>query len=167
MLNKYYYLVTALPYLRLGQESLINKEAFLLECKKWLSKKDIKTLSGVSLENFFIRPDDVPILREWKEFDFTLRKELALARNSIKHSRNEKPGPLAKIVLEEATPLLMEQSLARIRWERLDALEAGNFFDLNFLILYFLKLQIIERLKLFDKDHGEKIFQGMCEVNYE
>ena len=167
MLNKYYYLVSSLPYLKFGQENFISKETFLLECKKWLSVKDIKVLSKVSLEDFSVMSDDVSVLQEWKKFDLALRTELASARNSIKHNRNEKPGPLAKSVLEEATPFLMEQALARIRWERLDAMEAGNFFDLNFLMLYFLKLQIIERLKLFDKGRGEKVFQGTCEVKYE
>jgi len=167
MLNKYYYLVSSLPYLKLGQENFINKEAFLLECKKWLSVKDIKVLSKVSLEDFSVMSGDTPVLQEWKEFDFALRTELASARNSIKRNRNEKPGPMVKSVLEEATPFLMEQVLARIRWERLDSMEAGNFFDLNFLMLYFLKLQIIERLKLFDKGRGEKVFQGICEVKYE
>ena len=166
MLNKYYYLVSSLPYLKPGQKSLISKEAFLLECKKWLSKKDTKVLSGAILGDFTVKSEDGPALRAWKEFDFTLRAELASARHAVKHRRNERPGPLAKSVLEEATPLLMEQALARIRWECLDALEAGNFFDVNFLALYFLKLQIIERLELFDKGHGEKVFQAICEVNY-
>jgi len=166
MINKYYYLVSSLPYLKLGQENLVSSEVFLPECKKWLSKKDIEVLSGASLGDFTVTLEDGPVLRAWKEFDFALRTELASARRVIKHGSNEKPGLMAKRALDEATPLLMEQALARIRWSRLDELEAGNFFDVNFLVLYFLKLQIIERLKLFDKANGEKMFQGVCEVNY-
>jgi hypothetical protein len=167
MLNKYYYLVATLPYLRFGRGALIDKEAFLIECGKWLNQRDTKILLGASLGDIIIRPEDPSILRAWKEFDLMLRTELALARSSIKQGRNEKPGPVARVVLAEATPLLMERAIARIRWEYLDASEAGNFFDVNFLMLYFLKLQILERLKLFDKDLGAEVFQGICEVGDE
>jgi hypothetical protein len=167
MISKYYYLVSSLPYLRLGQKNSINTEQFLSECRKWLSAQDVKVLERVSIKDFSAQPDGPLVLMAWKEFDSNLRKELALARDNIKHGRHEKPGPLTKIVLEESTPLLMEQALARIRWDYLDSLETGNFFDLNFLTLYFLKLQIIERLDLFNREKGEKVFQGMCEVHYE
>jgi hypothetical protein len=167
MISKYYYLISSLPYLRLGQKNSISTEQFLSECRKWLHAQDIEVLERVSIEDFSAQPNSLPALTAWKEFDFNLRKELALARDNMKHGRHEKPGPLAKIVLEESTPLLMEQALARIRWGYLDSLEMGNFFDLNFLILYFLKLQIIARLDLFDNEKGEKVFHGMCEVHYE
>ena len=61
----------------------------------------------------------------------------------------------------------MEQMIERIRWNFLDSLESGNFFDLNFLVIYFLKIQILERLQSFDKEKGKKVFEAMCEVKYE
>jgi hypothetical protein len=164
--NKYYYLVASLPYLRFSQASPISIEEFLLECGKWLGKNDMDILSEASIDDFTLQPENTPIIAVWKEFDFTLRKELALARDNIKYNRHEKPGPLAKIVLEKAHPLLMEQALERIRWDFLDSIEPGNFFDLNFLILYFLKVQILERLQMFDKEKGKKVFENMCEVEH-
>ena len=139
----------------------------MLECGKWLSKKDLDTLSHINIGDFIAQPDDILIVKIWKEFDFGLRKELALARNNIKNNRHEKPAPLAKIILEQAHPLLMEQELERIRWAFLDSLEAGNFFDINFLIVYFLKIQILERLRMFNKEKGKKAFESMCEAAYE
>jgi hypothetical protein len=166
MLSKYYYLVSSLPYLRFGQASPIGKEAFLLECAKWLTRKDMDILSKASLNDFTIGPYDATIIREWKEFDFNLRKELALARTNRKYNRHEKSGPLVRLVLEEAHPLLMEQKFESIRWGFLESIESGNFFNLNFLIVYFLKLQISERLRSFDKETGKKIFESVCEVEY-
>jgi hypothetical protein len=166
MINKYYYLVASLPYLRFAAETPVSAEAFLLECEKWLGRKDLDILSGAGINDFNDRPEDVPIVKTWKAFDRELREELALSRNNIRYNRHEKPGPLAKSVLEEPNPLLMEQALERIRWDFLDSAVTGNFFDLNFLIVYFLKIQILERLRLFDKAKGEKMFENMCEASY-
>ena len=166
MVNKYYYLVSSLPYLRFAQQPPVSREYFLLECNKWLSMHDMDILSAASINDFSVSANDLFIIKQWKEFDSGLRKELALARNSIKHNRHEKPGPLAKIVLEASNPLLMEQAFERIRWDFLDSLETGNFFDLNFLTVYFLKIQILERLQMFDREEGKKIFESMCEATY-
>jgi hypothetical protein len=167
MANKYYYLVSSLPYLRFAQASPINTKAFLIECEKWLCKKDIGILLKAAISDFVFQPDDLPVIAAWKEFDYSVRTELALARKDRRDNRHDKPGQLAKIILGEKNPLLMEQVFERIRWNFLDSLEAGHFFDLNFLVIYFLKLQILERLAAFNKEKGEKMFEAMCEVNYE
>jgi hypothetical protein len=166
MINKYYYLISSLPYLRFAQESPIANGALLLECRKWLSGKAMRILEGVSISDFTPNQDDAPIIKIWKEFDLNLRKELVFARNNVKHNRREKPAPFAKIILEQAHPLLMEQELERIRWSFLDSLEAGNFFDINFLVVYFLKVQILERLRMFNKEKGSRAFESICEAAY-
>ncbi|MFA5069259.1 MAG: DUF2764 family protein [Candidatus Omnitrophota bacterium] len=167
MANKYYYLVSSLPFLRFAQPGHVNKQAFLSECRKWLSENDMEMLESAAPGSAGRPVNDTPVLRAWKEFDKNLRSELALARAWAKGNRHDKPVSSAKVVWEQANPLLMEQSLERLRWGYLDYLEAGNFFDINFLILYFLKLQIIERLGCFNKENGEAVFRDMCEVNYE
>lgn len=166
MRNKYYYLVSSLPYLKFAHAGLIGIKVFLLECGKWLHEKDMQQLAAASINDFFVKADDAPVVKAWKNFDSDLRKELAAARENIKYNHHDKPGPLAKIILEEAHPLLMEQAFERVRWNYLDQLEAGNFFDLNFLIVYFLKLQIIERLAMFDQKNGKEAFESMCEAGY-
>jgi hypothetical protein len=167
MINKYYYLVSSLPYLKFDKASPISRDEFSIECKKWVAEKDMAGLSKASILDCEKRPDDIPIITTWKSLDCNLRAELAFARKNKRDNRNEKPGQSAKTVLEERNPLLMEQAFARIRWNLLDSLEAGNFFDLNFLIIYFLKIQILEKLQAFNKEKGEKMFEAMCEVNYE
>ena len=166
MVNKYYYLVSSLPYLRFAQQPPMGKESFLRESNKWLKPHDMDILSAASINDFSIRQEDSSVIKQWKEFDLGLRTELALARNNTRHNRHEKPGPLAKTALDAPNPLLMEQALEQIRWEFLDSLEWGNFFDLNFLVVYFLKIQILERLQMFDKEKGEHVFESMCEAGY-
>jgi hypothetical protein len=166
MANKYYYLVASLPYLRLSQRCPITTESFLAECGKWLSAYDMEALSKASVKDHSVKPDAAFTIRAWKEFDSALRKEIAQARKNTQDNRHEKPGLSARVVFGEANPLLMERAFEKIRWEFLDSLEAGVFFDINFLAVYFIKLQILERLAMFDKKTGEKIFRDTCEATY-
>ena len=52
----------------------------------------------------------------------------------------------------------------RLRWEFIEQEEAGHYFDLDFLILYFLKLQILERLVSFDKKKGQDRFESLTKI---
>jgi hypothetical protein len=166
MINKYYYLVASLPYLYFARTCPITTEAFLAECKKWLSEYDMETLSNASIKTHNAKPDAALAVKQWREFDGALREEIAAVRKNTQEKRNDKPGLSARMVFEQPHPLLMEQAFEKIRWQFLDSLEAGNFFDINFLVVYFLKLQIMERLAMFDKKTGEKVFQDMNEVEY-
>lgn len=166
MANKYYYLVASLPYLRFSQRCPITTESFLAECGKWFSARDMETLSKASIKDHSAKPGAAFIIRAWKEFDSALRKEIAQTRKNTQDKRHEKPGLSARIVFGEGNPLLMERAFEKIRWEFLDSLETGIFFDINFLAVYFIKLQIMERLAMFDKKTGEKVFRDTCEVEY-
>ncbi len=69
-------------------------------------------------------------------------------------------------VFEEPTPLLMERKLEKKRWDFIEEKEFGRYFDINTLILYFLKLQILERLSLFEKEKGKARFERLSEVTH-
>ena len=58
----------------------------------------------------------------------------------------------------------MERKFEAIRWNFLDEQEVFYHFDLNWLIVYSLKLEIRGRLDRFKQDDGEKQFQHICEV---
>ena len=110
---------------------------------------------------------DEAILGEWKDFDGELRGELARVR-AAKKGGEEYGGSIAtKSILEQETPLLMEKEFEKIRWGFIDDREKSYFFDTNRVILYYLQLQILERLATFDKDKGESFFYKLCEVSYE
>jgi hypothetical protein len=166
MANQYYYLVASLPYLHFDRKCPISTESFLAECKKWLSEYDMALLTSASINTHNIKPSAALAVKQWAEFDGDLRGEIAAVRKNTQDKRNDKPGLSARMVFEQPHPLLMEQAFEKIRWQFLDSLEAGNFFDINFLVVYFLKLQIMERLAMFDKKTGEKAFQDMYEVEY-
>jgi hypothetical protein len=166
MPNKYYYLVSSLAYLEFEKTSPVTKSEFLSECKKWLDSNEFKKLTGISINNIEIRPEDAAILKDWKVFDRALREELGEIRKMRKKSMHEKIPSDLMDVFDEPTPLLMERTLEKKRWNFIEEKEFGYHFDINTLILYFLKLQILERLARFDEEKGRARFERVSEVAY-
>jgi len=158
-MDKYYYFVSQLSFLTFGQESYIDREHFLDEAKKWLSDKDFSMISGVSLNDFYSRDGDNEVLAEYKNFERALREEIASFRKN-----ESRVGTSFNLNLSEGTPLEIERTLLGLRWKFIESLEAGHFFDLEILILHFLKIQVLERLLTFDKGKGTVVFDKLCEV---
>lgn len=155
MPDKYYYLVASLPYIRFGNTPLITHQEFLDECAKWLNAGDFKKLSQININELNINPKDPGIIKEWKAFNRDFREKLTEERRLRKESPHEKYAP---------NPLLMEKEFEEKRWFFLEGKEAEHHFDLEFLLLYFLKLQISERLAVFQEEKGKDVFEALCRI---
>ncbi len=164
MQNKYYYLVSSLPLLQFDEKSGILKKEFLSECGKWLSPPEFNILKTVDIDSSKIPSNNKQILRQWKMFDSSLRDDLSKARQITQGAIDERLPASMLSVFNKETPFLMEKELARKQWVMLDELESGSYFDMNILIIYFLKLQILERFAAFNKDEGVRVFESACEV---
>ncbi|HPN72660.1 MAG TPA: DUF2764 family protein [Candidatus Omnitrophota bacterium] len=166
MSAQHYYLVASLPSLSFREEPPITEEKFLEECGKWLSEKEMRDLS-ISKEDGAEKESLPAVGAAWREFDDSLRKDLAEARRARKDRTELKPSFWAARVMEQANPLEMELFFEKIRWDFLSSLEGGHFFDIGKLIVYYQKLDILERLSKFDKDNGEMYFNRIREVKYD
>lgn len=158
-MDRYYYFVSQLPLLIFGEKPYVGRENFLVEAQKWLSDKDLSVMLKVSINDFYTKGDDNKALKKYKDFERNLREEIA----SFRSKENQEIG-VSNLNLREGTPLETEQRLLLLRWKFIDMLEEGHFFDLDILILYFLKLQVLERLLSFDKEKGMARFDKLCEV---
>jgi hypothetical protein len=166
MFNKYYYLVASLPRLEFDKRPPISREEFLSESEKWLDEAGYRMLASVDIKDRSPKSSGRGALEEWRAYDAALRDGLASVRKARKEGQREKTPAAFKEIFEEGTPLLMEKRLERMRWDFLDEEEFGRHFDLDSLVIYNLKLQILERLSSFDKEKGKEVFEGLCEVNY-
>ena len=164
MANKYYYLISSLPYIAFGKAAPLTKEHFISECRKWLGGDDLKGLLGIDAKNPEAGAGDRGFTREWKEFDARLRKTLAESRASRRLHHEERIHGAAKDILDQSTPLDIEKRFERIRWDFLDEKEADFYFDLSWLMVYYLKLQISGRLAMFRQEEGARAFEAACEV---
>ena len=162
MRDKFYYFVASLPYLFIDKESHITMDVFLEEAEKWLSKEEIEIL--VSLED---KNNKVETITKWNSFFEKIQKEIVLKRQARREKREIKEGTYSQKIFSGGTPLEMEMKYEEIKWEYIDSIEVNYNFDLNKIVCYYLKLKIIERIKEFDKERGERKFYNLCEVKYE
>jgi hypothetical protein len=65
---------------------------------------------------------------------------------------------VAREAFQATSPLDAESVLNKARWEYLELLETGNYFNLSKLIIYFLKLQVLQRKMEIDKEKGKAVF---------
>jgi hypothetical protein len=66
---------------------------------------------------------------------------------------------LAREAFGQESPLQAEELLNRARWSYLDELEVGHYFDIEKILVYALRLQILARKALFEEDKGVEMFQ--------
>lgn len=170
MTGPYYYTVASLPFLTFEGPLPFSYEAFLERCEPWMSPGDLVQLrlARIDLEHAAVEGATHPMAKRWLAFENTLRNELVRirARNldlSPEDYIRPEGGYDASIAgrveraVEGASPLEAEIHLMRLRWEFLTDNEAGHYFDLTALMIYGLKLQLLERMGKFDKEKGEAV----------
>lgn len=161
-MDKYYYLAAELPFLSFGEKPAISRDGFLNEVEKWLPEKEMAALLKADINEFSYDETVPEILQAYKKFEYALRLEMAdLRKAKISGKGYNKPEDIY-IEEKEESPLDMEKNLLLLRWRKIEEEETGHCFDLSFLIAYFLKLQVLERLFTFDKQRGRKEFNSLC-----
>lgn len=163
-MEKYVYLTSQLPLLTFDKEPAMLMTTFLEEGHKWLSSPDWKILNEVSINAVATEKSDPLVLREYKNYEYALRSELVQYRQALRHREEYKPALFPPTVLREGNPLEIEKKLLRLRWQRIEELEFGHYADLEFLALYYLRLQILLRLQQFDKEAGKVKFKTIIET---
>ena len=165
-MDKYYYIIAQLPLLTLDKPSLMTIDTFLNEAEKWLSHKDFRLLSGVRYNHIELEKGP----RAWRDylrFEVRFRQELASWRQFQEKGEEFKPAAFPLSLVQEGNPLDVEKKLLKWRWQTIETMEKDHHFDLEILIFYFLKLQILERLFLFDGEKGLEIFKNIIPTTLE
>lgn len=154
MPSLYPYLISSLPMLHFSALAHISFEKFLLKCKELIPQKDLEVLENLSLQCEYKGPRGA--IRKWLDFDTMLRNELVKLRASRKKTDPAKylrpDGYVGSALYHVALaaqrnplPLEGERILDLARWDFLEELSFGHYFDLDFLIIYAYKLLILER----------------------
>jgi len=164
-MDKYYYVVAQLPMLFFDKETSLTSEAFLEEAGKWLSEGDFALLSNCRYDMLDTGMKKPGLLRHYIEGEILFRRELAMWRKMRKEGQDYKPESFPVSLVKEGNPLTIEKALLKRRWDSIETLETDHHFDLEFLILYFFKLQILEKLSLFDRQKGLELFQNLSKVD--
>ncbi len=168
MLNHYYYTISSLPMLAYDTERFLSEEEFLDCCESTVSPRDYRLLKNTSLLPADTEDSSHPVLERWNSWERSLRNDLVKIRAGRKGVDGDKyiaAGAIetglqniARDACTAVTPLEAEIILDRARWEYLESLEAGHYFDLGKLIIYYLQLQLLQRRSLLIKEKGMTAF---------
>lgn len=153
----YTYLISSLPMLQFGQKPGLRVRDFLDRCAELIPFKEAKLIrEALSTDAYALEQSAPEALLRWKEFDLALRNELVKARalrkkvNPARFVRNDahfdiKITHIAQAALRQSSILEAERYLDIERWKELEEISRGHYFDLDFLLIYGLKLAILER----------------------
>ncbi|MBM3250405.1 MAG: DUF2764 family protein [Candidatus Omnitrophica bacterium] len=154
MPDLYVYFIASLPMLRFSQSPPFSAQELLSRCSQLIPEEDVQVLrSLLTCPEAFA---DRPVIRAWLDFDTALRNELVRIRAGRKKAAAQKylrpdgyAGPaiyhIALAAHRNPSPLEGERLLDEARWNYLEELSFGHYFDLDFLIVYMFKLLILER----------------------
>lgn len=143
--------------LHFGMKPPFSFARFLKNCQGFIAEKDILLFSNLPATIDDYRESvRHPTIAEWLAFDTALRNELVKIRaqgkkrEAAKYLRGESPvdAAISHAAISShrsASILEAERILDEARWQALDALGFGHYFDTDFLILYAYKLKILER----------------------
>ena len=178
-MSQYYFFVASLPGLSFETERTLSPDSFLEMAEANLSSPDMRALRRARIDAPVELEDAPEVVIEWQRFERGLRNELVKIRatrkavDAAEYIRRDDAGNdetsrigLAEVAREafgEESPLTGEHALNRLRWAYLDELEVGHFFDLNRVIVYYLKLQILARERMFNREDGERVFTASTE----
>jgi hypothetical protein len=161
---KFHYLVAQLPTLFFDRDPGISVADFLREAEKWMGEGEFQAFSSIRFDDPVVSETEPELLRAYREFEFDLRTDVALLRRARAAGVEYKPVYFPLQTVKEGTPLEVEKKLLRLRWDFLEDKTVGHNFDLQEIIAYYLKMQILERLGSFDKEKGKQTYHRLCGV---
>lgn len=163
-MDKYYYVISQLPVLFFDKDTFMTIDYFLEETQKWLTPTDYNILSNVNINSQTWDKQAPKLLQEIVQVEHNFRSELALWRKSMRAGQEYKPTTFSLALVKEGNPLDIEKKILKSKWDYLEEKEHDHHFDLEFLIIYLMKLQILHKLSIFSKEKGMENFQNISKV---
>ena len=153
------YLMCSLPSLKFGQVPPITMEEFTEDAKSQLSAKHFKKLEPVDIYKSTDSEGKVSLKSIAVMLD-EMKEDMAELR-AAKAQRRTPSLERLPITVVHANPLEREKLIMRWQWEELDTIVAGESFSLTEVMVYKLRLQILNRLNSFDKDRGSEVLASV------
>lgn len=155
--NYYVYLVSSLPALQFGQKAPLTFDELLARCKEMIPDEDVDLVRTVRSSGYTCAGITNTTLKKWIGFETMLRNELVKIRAARRKADpalylREDGCPESVYTAHVAInayrkPALIDavKTLDLDRWQYLDSLELGHYFDVDILITYACKLRILEK----------------------
>lgn len=136
-------------------------EIFVQETRKYLSENNFRKLKKLTLDSIHdeeFQHDKNRTIFTFAQFMYALKKAINLYRINETDHRYTSAKILAPLNLESGNPLEVEIRMMELQWNQLEDLSLNHHFDLDILLIYKLKLQILIRWWNFSSEKGMNIF---------
>lgn len=183
-MNNYEYIIASLPVLQAGYRGPLDADTILEEIREQLSATDAASLqlvldgwnANALGEEFYARAakSRSAFIREYFLYDRLLRNaKVAWLNKSLGRPEGQDimPAPGADTtdedfedqaraaeVLAGSDILERERGLDNLLWERIDGLTIMHVFDLDVILGFAAKLQIVNRWLKLDETTGRELF---------
>ena len=167
----YYYAGASLPLLKPDEKPVLTEKEFISILESSVNKSHLHQILSLNV-NKEINIDDLTNLgkKYWLR-EKNIRNELVKLRahslgiDGSEFLVDDENDPFiingANAALKAQSPLEAELILDDLRWNWIEELESGHFFDQDFLTAYYVKLQILLRKEKFEVEQGKKNFQDV------
>ena len=182
----YYYFIAQLPHLVYGQAASMTVAAFKILAAENVSASDRALLDlctldlvpaeGLPASGEAPKPSSSAYINRWRAWERALRLHLARLRfqrlkGDMASSDFAAPADppegfpdaalAAKAALAIESPLEAELFLDKSRWDLVEALQGFDYFHVNTVFGYLLKLLLMERRSAFKAEEGFAEYKGL------
>ncbi len=171
----YYYFGASLPVLTFAGKLPFTVAEFLEDAQRQLTPGDARLLSGLLSGDHITTGNSV--LQKVFEFERSLCNHVAVFRAQKnnrdpqtvirgEHVVNPEMVQLVKSAADAADPLDGEKKISRARWKFYDNLMVGEFYTPAFILLYGLKLKIVERYHHIASPKGREKYEELKKIDF-
>jgi len=169
MPSYYTYLISSLPGLSFTAKLPLSMATFMSKCENFIPDRELEILRASCGQNNYSWDSQNPrSVKQWVSFEIALRNELAQARAVRKkvdpiqflHPAGPAQPAVSHIAMAAYRSTSIwdaEKMLDQARWDFLDDLGRGHYFDFDALLVYGLKLKILERWDNIQKADKERL----------
>ena len=154
--------------LKVNEDLPISYASFLEKCRENMTKNDYSDVLKATFSSEGEAKN--PLMKKWQDYYRFVNGELKEERlkklgwsEEIKAEIKKDPvlSERLKRAVNSMNPLEGEKEMLNIYFDFLSSNESLDPFDTDYLMIYALKIQIIERLNSFDSEKGRKEFSRL------
>lgn len=172
----YYFLVSSLPRLAIGEHPSLSFESFVALCREHLAPSDMSALAAIADNN--IDALEHGFLKAWRKKDTLIRnasvkaRATRLGRAADDYAREAQDCDLGiekgvADAFNKPNPLEKELSIDKLRWKQIEETEGFNPFSGSAVLGYALRLRITERWARLNREKAKSISNEIINKNPE
>lgn len=170
MIANYIYFISSLPVPQFNLKMPFSFNEFTIKCEDYLLPEDLCLIKNLPQVDNCNKYSQHYLIKKILDFETLLRNELVKIRaaklkiDSSKYLRLDGISSsmfthIALAACRNPSVLEAEKLLDEARFNYLDELLSGHYFDLEFLIVYAYKLKILDRWQRINTTNKENILE--------